>query len=69
MVSRENKNNASAKFRGTNKEYCGIFRTGLLTRGVPAVDPRSSFKDARCLFGVEGKHKVWYFKCVDKLLP
>ena len=30
MVPRENKNNASAKFGGTNKEYYGIFRSGLL---------------------------------------
>ena len=30
MVPRENKNNAYAKFGGTNKEYYGIFRTGLL---------------------------------------
>ena len=29
MVPRENKNNAYAKFGGTNKEYYGIFRTGL----------------------------------------
>jgi len=29
MVPRENKNNAYAKFRGTNKEYYGIFRSGL----------------------------------------
>ena len=29
MVRRENKNNAYAKFGGTNKEYYGIFRTGL----------------------------------------
>ena len=29
MVRRENKNNAHAKFWGTNKEYYGIFRTGL----------------------------------------
>ena len=29
MVPRENKNNAYAKFRGTNKEYYGIFRNGL----------------------------------------
>ena len=37
MAPRENKNNAYAKFGGTNKEYYGIFRTGLLhgeqTRG------------------------------------
>ena len=30
MVPRENKNNAYAKFGGTNKEYYVIFRTGLL---------------------------------------
>ena len=30
MVLRENKNNAYAKFGGTNKEYYGIFRSGLL---------------------------------------
>ena len=30
MVPRENKNNAYAKFGGTNKEYYGIFRSGLL---------------------------------------
>ena len=29
MVPRENKNNAYAKFGGTNKEYYGIFRSGL----------------------------------------
>ena len=29
MVPRENKNKAFAKFGGTNKEYYGIFRTGL----------------------------------------
>ena len=30
MARRENKNNAYARFGGTNKEYYGIFRTGLL---------------------------------------
>ena len=30
MVPRENKNNVYAKFGGTNKEYYGIFRSGLL---------------------------------------
>ena len=29
MVLRENKNNAYAKLGGTNKEYYGIFRSGL----------------------------------------
>ena len=31
MVPRENKNNAYANFGGKNKEYYGIFRSGLLT--------------------------------------
>ena len=30
MVPRENKNNAYAKFGGTNKEYYGIFENGLI---------------------------------------
>ena len=30
MVPRENKNNAYAKVGGTNKEYYGSFRNGLL---------------------------------------
>ena len=30
MVPRENENNAYAKFGGTNKQYYGILRTGLL---------------------------------------
>ena len=30
MVPRENKNNALAKFGGTNKKYYGIFPSGLL---------------------------------------
>ena len=30
MVPRDNKNNGYAKFGGTNKEYYGIFRSGLL---------------------------------------
>ena len=29
MVPRENKNNAYAKFGGTNKDYYGILRSGL----------------------------------------
>ena len=38
MVPRENKNNAYAKFGGTNKEYYGIFRTGIF------VDPVHELK-------------------------
>ena len=34
MVPRENKNNAYAKFGGTNKEYNGIFRSGLLLENL-----------------------------------
>ena len=30
MVPKENENNAYAKFGGTNKEYYGVFRSGLL---------------------------------------
>ena len=30
MVPRQNKNNDHAKFGGTNKEYSGIFQSGLL---------------------------------------
>ena len=33
-VPRETGNNAYAKVWGTNKEYYGIFRSGLLTRGM-----------------------------------
>ena len=35
MVPRENKNNAYAKSGGTNKEYYGIFRSGLFKRIYP----------------------------------
>ena len=31
IILRENKNNAYAKFEGTNKEHYGIFRSGLLS--------------------------------------
>ena len=43
MVPKENENNAYAKFVGTNKEYYGIFRSGLLNlnrlilRTVPTI--------------------------------
>ena len=48
MVSRENKNSGYAKFGGTNKEYYGIFRSGLLDRLVvifvfPGVSQALSF--------------------------
>ena len=39
MVPREKKNNAYAKFWGTNKEYYGIFRTGLFKPGFHIIAP------------------------------
>ena len=38
MVTRENKNNAYAKFGGTNKEYYGIFRNAQLTLGSKFIN-------------------------------
>ena len=40
MVPRENKNNAYAKFGGTNKEYYGIFQSGW-----PNSSPQAQFKE------------------------
>ena len=37
MVPRENKNTPYAKFEGTNKEYHGIFRSGLWSLSVTVV--------------------------------
>ena len=57
MVSRENKNNAYAKFGRTNKEYYGIFRSGLYNlRNVEAKLelplPRTNYgKRAFCCSG------------------
>ena len=34
MVSRENKNNAYAKFSRANKDYYGIFKSGPLDSGL-----------------------------------
>ena len=48
MVPRENKNKAYAKFGGTNKEYYGIFRNGLLGT---AVGPFGLQKDIDSLNG------------------
>ena len=41
MVPRENKNNAYAKFGGTNKKYYGISRSGLLLYDFLNTDLRS----------------------------
>ena len=40
MVPRENKNNAYAKFGRINKEYYGIFRSGLLGYRQPLTIKR-----------------------------
>ena len=46
MVPRENKNNAYAKFEGTNKEYYGIFQGGLLgTRDGSRIFIRNGVAD------------------------
>ena len=37
MVPRENKSNAHAKIGVTNKEYYGIFRSGLVSTGLRFV--------------------------------
>ena len=37
MVPRENKSNAYAKFGGTNKEYYGIFRSGLFRSTLSTI--------------------------------
>jgi len=34
MAPRENKNNAYAKFGGTNEDYYGIFQDGLLPNSI-----------------------------------
>ena len=57
MVPRENKNNAYAKFRGTDKEYYGIFRTGLLVQWAifelckdEKTQSRSRLRGQICIF-------------------
>ena len=44
MVPRGNKNNAYAKFGGTNKEYYGIFRNGQLKPAEPSSQDHLSGK-------------------------
>ena len=43
MVPRGNKNNAYAKFGGTNREYYGIFRTVLLVKNHWFIMPANSY--------------------------
>ena len=47
MVPRETKNNAFAKFGGTNQEYYGIFPSGLLKK-VPKIFTVLSTSDYSC---------------------
>ena len=46
MVPRENKNNAYAKFGGTNKEYYSIFRNGQLATQVGKMEQYSLLRIA-----------------------
>ena len=77
MVPRENKNNAYAKFGGTNKEYYGIFRSGLF-KGIFCGFARFITNDRKIgvfahffividrelQFGKEMPHIVLYLKLV-----
>ena len=63
MAPRENKNNAYAKFGGTNKEYYGIFRTGLLN---------NTHTCSHCLSRVWGQgalieHPSWRWKPLGRI--
>ena len=50
MVPRENKNNAYAKFGGTNKEYYGIFRNGQLFSSFrPLIKYAKTHSTVECL--------------------
>ena len=48
MVPREYKNNAYAKFGGTNKEYYGIFRSGLLPEQLFRGGIYTFFRKLKC---------------------
>ena len=65
MVPRENKNNAYANFGGTNKEYYGIFQSGLLMSDLdvtPHMDCSSSISYLYiwlfCIFGCSAKYSM-----------
>ena len=60
MVPRENKNNAYAKFGGTNKEYYGIFRSGLwaiVFVRLPSGTVRVELESAKIAHGNEIIHR------------
>ena len=52
MVPRENKNNAFARFGGTDKEYYGIFQSGLFECWSAAL------VDERILDNITGKYEL-----------
>ena len=59
MVLRENKNNAYAKFGGTNKEYYGIFRSGLFSSFL-------SFAQSLRESDVRYHKLIFQFRCHNK---
>ena len=44
MLPRENKSNTCAKFWKTNKEYYGIFESGLCSHGGTSIDASKKVK-------------------------
>ena len=65
MVPRENKNNAYAKFGGTNKEYYGIFRSGLCADKI-VVSMRAVTASPRAWFeGVSNLQFTTFYFCVQ----
>ena len=50
MVPRENQNNAYAKFGGTNKEYYGIFESGLFEDFISCYSS---------LYALDAWHETW----------
>ena len=66
LFPRETGSNAYAKFGGTNKEYYGIFRSGLLAYfafsqlgGDKALEARSTNKDKRENVPLRGRREYF----------
>ena len=57
MLPRENRNNAYAKFGGTNKEYYGIFRSGLFVVEMYVKGKVVQLQVTKCL------HDIKHFNC------
>ena len=62
MLPRENKNNAYAKFGGTNKEYYGIFRSGQLRSITTFVPQADKFLKCDCVRSVVFKPNLKYLQ-------